>query len=126
MDRGRPGPDRQHPRYTVDAFVRVLGSDAGREFVFRVRDLSQGGLFLYTKVGHLYPFKEGTALTIELFDFDQAVEFRAVIVRIVQSDSSEAERFPLGFGVKIVEIDEGNRNRLELLLERAKKGEPLY
>jgi c-di-GMP-binding flagellar brake protein YcgR len=126
MDRGRPGPDRQHPRFTVDAFVRVLGATGGREFVFRVRDLSQGGMFLYTKVGHLYPFHEGTALTIELFDYDQAVEFKAVIVRIVQAESSEAERFPLGFGVKIVEIDEANRVRLDALLERAKKGEPLY
>jgi hypothetical protein len=126
MDRGRPGPDRQHPRYAVDAFVRVLGHGGEREFVFRVRDLSEGGLFLYTRVGHLYPFKEGTALTIELYDFDQAVELRAVIVRIVQSDSSEAERFPLGFGVKIVELDEANRERLAKLIDRAKTGEPLY
>jgi len=126
MDRGRPGPDRQHPRFTVDAFVRVLGTEGGREFVFRVRDLSEGGLFLYTRVGHLYPFHEGTALTIQLFDYDQSVELRAVVVRIVQSDSAEAERFPLGFGVKVVEIDEANRTRLAALIERAKKGEPLY
>ncbi len=126
MDRGRTGPnkDRQHPRVTVDAFVRVLGGE--REFVFRTRDLSQGGLFLYTRVGHLYPFKEGTALSIELYDYDQAVDFKAVVVRIVEPTSSEAERFPAGFGIKIVEIDEGKRQRLEGVIARGQPGEPLY
>jgi c-di-GMP-binding flagellar brake protein YcgR len=126
MDRGRSGPnkDRQHPRVTVDAFVRVLGGE--REYVFRTRDLSQGGLFLYTRVGHLYPFKEGTALSIELYDYDQAVDFKAVVVRIVEPTSSEAERFPAGFGIKIVEIDEDNRKRLDELIARAQRGEALY
>src|SRR5436189_3097925 len=124
MDRGRPGPDRQHPRVTVDAFVRVLGGQ--REFVFRTRDLSQGGLFLFTRVGHLYPFQEGTALHIELYDYDQAVDFRAVVVRIVSNGSPEGERFPAGFGIKIVEIDEGNRKRLDELIARAQRGEALY
>lgn len=126
MDRGRPGPDRQHPRVTVDAFVRILGPDDDREFVFRIRDLSAGGLFLYTRVGHLYPFKDGTALSIELFDYDHAVEFRAVIVRVVEPGSGEAERFPSGFGVKIVEIDAENRTRYDALIQRAQKGDPLY
>jgi hypothetical protein len=120
----RGGPDRQHPRVTVDAFVRVLGGE--REFVFRTRDLSEGGLFLYTRVGHLYPFYVGAALQIELYDYDQSVEFRAVVVRIVDNTGPEAERFPLGFGIKIVEIDEVNRTRLAQLIERAKKGEALY
>jgi hypothetical protein len=129
MDRGRGGPDRQHPRVAVDAFVRVLGggdANGEREFVFRVRDLSQGGLFLYTRVGHLYPFKQGTPLSIVLYDFDHAVEFRATIVRVVEPGSPEAERFPAGFGIKIIEIDEANRVRLETLIARAQAGDPLY
>jgi c-di-GMP-binding flagellar brake protein YcgR len=126
MDRGRPGPgtDRKHPRVTVDAFVKVLGVE--REFVFRTRDLSQGGLFLYTRVGHLYPFTQGTPLSIQLYDFDQAVEFRAVVVRVVEPNSSEAERYPSGFGIRIVEIDELNRVRLETLIHRLQRGEELY
>ena len=120
----RGGPDRQHPRVTVDAFVRVLGGE--REYVFRTRDLSEGGLFLYTRVGHLYPFYVGSALDVELYDYDQSVEFRAVVVRIVDPGGSEAERFPAGFGVKIVAIDEQNRARLAELIDRAKKGEALY
>jgi PilZ domain len=123
-DRARGGPDRQHPRVTVDAFVRIMGGE--REYVFRTRDLSEGGLFLYTRVGHLYPFFVGAALQIELYDYDQSVEFRAVVVRIVESGSSEAERFPSGFGVRIVEIDEQNKVRLGELITRAQRGEALY
>lgn len=127
VDRSRGGPDRQYPRVAIDAFVRVLGPDPeGREYVFRTRDLSFGGLFLYTRVGHLYPFRVGAPLGVELWDFDRAVEFKAVIVRIVEPGSAEAERFPMGFGVKIVEIDHDNRQRLEELLKRAAAGEDPY
>jgi hypothetical protein len=123
----RNGPDRQFPRVAVDAFVRVLGPEfGGREYVFRTRDLSQGGLFLYTRVGHLYPFRVGAALSVELYDFDRAVDFRAVVVRVVEPGGPEAERFPMGFGVKIVEIDDANRKRLEELLARAAAGEDPY
>ena len=117
---------RQHPRVAVDAFVRILGPTAEREYVFRTRDLSMGGLFLYTRVGHLYPFYIGAPLMIELYDYDHAVEFRASVVRIVQSGTPEAERFPSGFGIKIVEIDDENRARLVSLIERAQKGDPIY
>lgn len=127
MDRGRPGPDREHPRVTVDAFVRIVkGAGGDREYVFRVRDLSHGGLFLYTRVGHLYPFTVGTPLSIELFDFDNAIAFRAVIVRVVDPGSTEAERYPSGFGVKIVEVDEQNRDRLAALITRLQRGEQPY
>jgi len=119
---------RRHPRVNLDAFVRVLGAGpaADREYVFRVRDLSMGGLFLYTRVGHLYPVYVGAPLVIELYDYDHAVEFRASVVRIVQPGSPEAERFPAGFGVKIAEIDDENRARLNSLIDRAKTGDPIY
>jgi hypothetical protein len=123
----RPKGDRQYPRVALDAFVRVLGaSDGEREYVFRTRDLSQGGLFLYTRVGHLYPFQVGSALVVQLFDFDRSVEFRCVVVRVVEPGSPEAERFPMGFGVRIVEINDANRERLKQLLERAAAGEDPY
>ena|SRR5579859_6570476 len=125
---------RKHPRVAVDAFVKILkkapspdsGPVSDREYVFRTRDLSEGGLFLYTRVGHMYPFYVGAALVIELYDFDHAVEFKAMIVRIVQPGSPESERFPSGFGVKIVEIDDANRARLVSLIDRAQKGDPIY
>src|SRR5262245_55152200 len=124
---GRGGNDRQFPRVVVDAFVRVLGTEGGeREYVFRTRDLSLGGLFLYTRVGHLYPFKVGSALSIELYDFDRAVDFKAVVVRVVEPGSPEAERFPMGFGIKIVELDDKNQARLNELLKRAAAGQDPY
>ena len=66
------------------------------------------------------------ALSVELYDFDRAVDFKAVVVRVVEPGSPEAERFPMGFGVKIIEIDDGNRARLEELLKRAASGEDPY
>jgi hypothetical protein len=120
----KPQQQRAHPRVSVDAFVRVLGAE--REFVFRTRDLSQGGLFLFTRVGHLYPFFVGSALHVELYDYDKAVEFKAVVVRIVEEGTGEAEQFPAGFGVKIVEIDDANRGRLDELIARAQSGGPIY
>jgi hypothetical protein len=48
------------------------------------------------------------------------------VVRIVQTGGPEAERFPAGFGLRIVEIDEGNRTRLETLIARLQRGEALY
>src|SRR5262245_51606977 len=123
-DGGQDG--RQHPRVTVDAFVRILGPASDREYVFRTRDLSIGGLFLYTRISHMYPFQVGSALMIELYDYDHAVEFKAMVVRIVEPGSPEAERFPSGFGVKIAEIDDANRERLVSLIARAQKGDPIY
>ncbi len=41
--------NRGAERVAVDAFVEVHGAD-GQELVFRTRDLSERGLFLYTRV----------------------------------------------------------------------------
>jgi hypothetical protein len=126
MSADRGHDHRTYPRVSVDAFVRVMSAGEANEYVFRTRDLSMGGLFLYTRVGHLYPFYVGAPLLIELYDFDHAVEFKAVVVRIVQPGTPEAERFPSGFGIKIVEIDDANRHGLVSLIERAQKGDPIY
>ena len=116
--------ERAHQRVAVDAFVRVVGES--REYVFRTRDLSEGGLFLFTRVGHLYPFYVGSELSVELYDFDQAVTFKAKVVRIVERESDEAERYPLGFAVQIEGIDDKNRVRLASVIARARSGDPLY
>jgi len=115
---------RQHERVAVDAFVKVAGNK--REYVFRTRDLSRAGLFLYTRVGHLYPFSVGSELDIELYDYDGAVELRAVVVRVVQPGSPEAARYPLGFGVRIIRVSEADMARLDDLMARAARGEDPY
>src|SRR5439155_899813 len=73
----------------------------------------KGGLFLYTRVGHLYQRKVGSALSVEVYDLDRAVDFTAVVVRVVEQGSPDAERFPAGLGVRIVEVEDGNRTRPE-------------
>jgi len=117
--------NRETSRIKVDAFVKVSGGN-DREYVFRTRDLSDGGLFLYTKVTHIYPIKVGSRLTLELYDYDDYIACTVAVVRVVEPDSSESEDYPTGFGVKISDIDETNRSRLETMLKRLDDGVAPY
>jgi len=110
---------RAAPRVTVDAFVKV--GDGGKEYVFRTRDLSKSGLFLYTKISHAYPLKVGSTVELELYDHDQSVACRCVVVRVVESGSEEAQSYPTGFGLRIVDIDDANRGRLDTMIDRVKR-----
>ena len=94
--------ERTAERVRVDAFVKVLGAN-GQELVFRTRDLSETGLFLYTKVARMYAIKVGSTLQLELYDFDQHVTCQVVVVRVVEAGSAESAEFPTGFGVKITQ-----------------------
>jgi hypothetical protein len=114
--------ERSAERVRVDAFVKVHGAD-GQELVFRTRDLSEHGLFLYTKVARAYPFKVGSTLELELYDFDEAVLCKVVVVRIVESGTTESASYPTGFGVRIVECGDDARVRLDHMIGRIKAGE---
>jgi hypothetical protein len=116
-DRDNPNT-RTAERVKVDAFVKVSGAE--REFVFRTRDLSRTGLFLYTKVGHIYPFKVGSSLTLELYDYDCFVSCEVVVVRVVEPGSAEADRYPTGFGVRILDISDADQANLDTMIERAR------
>jgi hypothetical protein len=120
-----PTGTRASPRVTLDAFVKVRGSGE-REYVFRTRDLSDGGLFLYTRVGHAYPFRVGTTLDLELYDYDKYIQCEVLIVRVVEPGSAESDHYPTGFGVKIVSIPGEDRERLTEMIERAKEDKDLY
>jgi hypothetical protein len=113
---------RAAERVRVDAFVKVHGAD-GQELVFRTRDLSLQGLFLYTKVARAYPFKVGSTLQLELYDYDQTVTCKVVVVRVVEPGSTESESAPTGFGVRIVDLGEPSRTTLSAMIERIKSGE---
>ena len=115
---------REQPRVSIDAFVKVAAED--REYVFRTRDVSLTGFFLFTRVGHIYPFKVGATLRVELYDYDQFVECKAVIVRVVRETTPEAEKYPLGFGLRIVEMTPDAKTRLDGMIARAQKGQPPY
>jgi hypothetical protein len=118
------GGQRSEPRVAVDAFVKISGSD--KEYVFRTRDLSRSGLFLYTKVGHIYPFRVGSTLQLELYDYDQFLTCKVVVVRVVQPGSAESGKYPTGFGVRIVEMDDKSRARLTAMIERVQKDGAAY
>lgn len=127
MSTTSPSPEnnRENERVKVDAFVKVNGGNA-REYVFRTRDLSEGGLFLYTKVTHIYPIKIGSKLTLELYDFDEYISCTVVVARVVEAGSEEAEQYPTGFGVQIADISEQNRERLTAMLARLGEGKAPY
>ena len=113
---------RGSERVAVDAFVKVSGAD-GQELVFRTRDLSEHGLFLYTKVARAYPIKVGSTLALELYDFDQHVACTVVVVRVVEPGSAESDKFPTGFGVRITACDDTARAALTAMIARVKSGE---
>lgn len=114
--------ERAAERVRVDAFVKVHDSD-GQELVFRTRDLSEHGVFLYTKVARAYPFKVGSTLQLELYDYDQHVTCKVVVVRIVEPSSAEAETAPTGFGVRIIELTDEGRALIANMIARVKSGE---
>jgi len=117
---------RDAERVKVEAFVKVSGEGRSQEFVLRTRDLSVNGLFLFTRVAHIYPFKLGSTLQLELYDYDDFLSCKVVVVRVVEPGSPEADRYPTGFGVRIIECDQNNRTRLAAMIERAKNAGALY
>ena len=104
---------RSVERVRIDAFVKI--QDDGQEHVFRTRDLSEQGLFLYTPVTQAYPIKVGSTLSLEIGE----ATCKAVVVRIVEPNTAEAEAFPTGFGVRIVELSDEDRQQLRALIESA-------
>jgi hypothetical protein len=117
--------ERSAERVRVDAFVKVHG-DAGQELVFRTRDLSEQGLFLYTKVARAYPFKVGSTLSLDLYDHDDQVSCKCVVARVVEPGSDESATYPTGFGVRIVDSSDEARATLKAMIERIKTQGDVY
>ena len=92
---------RSDPRLAVDAFVKLKTGGTETEYVFRTRDLSRNGFFLYTRVPHTYPLTIGASVTLELYDYDSSITCRCVVARVVTEGSAESSTYPVGFGLKI-------------------------
>ena len=117
--------ERSAERVRVDAFVKIHG-EAGQDLVFRTRDLSEHGLFLYTKVVRAYPFKVGSTLELELYDHDGQVTCKCVVARVVEPGSTESEKYPSGFGVRIVDCADDARAALRAMIGRIKSQGDVY
>jgi hypothetical protein len=117
--------ERSAERVRVDAFVKVHG-DAGQELVFRTRDLSEHGLFLYTKVARAYPFKVGSTLDLELYDHDGQVTCKCVVARVVEPGSAESATYPSGFGLRIIDCSDDARAALRTMIERIRSQGDIY
>jgi hypothetical protein len=117
--------ERSAERVRVDAFVKVHG-EGGQELVFRTRDLSEHGLFLYTKVARAYPFKVGSTLELDLYDHDDQVTCKCVVARVVEPGTDESSTYPSGFGLRIVDCDEKARAALRSMIERVKNQGDVY
>jgi hypothetical protein len=106
-------------RVRIDAVVKIAGEGATptdeKELVLRTRDLSEQGLFLYTAVAQAYPIRVGSTLELELL-VDPPVTCKVVVVRVVEPGSAEAESFPTGFGVRIVELEPDARANMRALI----------
>ena len=58
-----------------------------------------------------------------MYDFDSHVTCKGVVVRVVEPQSVESEKFPTGFGVRIMQCDDTGRAALKKMIDRAKTGD---
>ena len=65
------------------------------------------------------------ASRLELYDYNEYV-CRVVVARVVAAGSTESESYPVGFGVRIVDINDSDRAKLKGILARASERGSLY
>jgi c-di-GMP-binding flagellar brake protein YcgR len=112
-----PGQDkRAHPRLSAPVRAFVLSPD-GRRAEYPVRDLSAGGLFIFTTVTSV---KVGDRLRLELspLDRDLPVQLDAQVARLVPP---EPER-PGGLGLYFVDVLPAAQTALKALLHHLLHG----
>ena len=68
----------------------------------------------------------GSTLQLELYDYDEFVTCKVVVVRVVEPGSAEADRYPTGFGVRIIHCDDQSRTHLEAMIKRIIEHGALY
>lgn len=109
---------RAHARIAVPVSARLV--DGSRELELAVRDISRGGIFLYTKNP---PGKVGKVVTLKLAITAglKPVVISAEITRIVM-DTAERGGGVLGMGLQFVRLNEERERQLIDLLDRAMLG----
>lgn len=109
---------RSHARVAVAVNARLVVR--GEEIEFSVRDVSQGGIFLYTKnppgrVGDVFLLK--LALTAGI----KTAMVRAEIVRVVMDTDDRSDEI-LGIGLHYVDVTAEQEQALTDMLDRAMLG----
>ncbi len=109
---------RTAERVSIDSMVLVRSVAADR--VFRTRDVSTTGCFIFTKVTNGAPFEVGQAVELQLTGSldgrGVSIRCQGAIARAVEPGSAEAQAFPTGLGVRITSCDAADRVQLERLL----------
>jgi len=113
---------RRAARVTVDSMVLVRSVSTDR--VFRTRDLSVTGAFIFTKFtshpGGGNAFEVGQTVELQLTGSldgrPVSVRCTGEIARAVEPGTNEASAFPTGLGGRITSCDPANRDQLERLL----------
>lgn len=109
---------RNAERVTLDAMVLVRSVVTDR--VFRTRDVSATGCFIFTKVTTGAPFEVGQAVELQLTGNldgrNVAIRCQGEIARAVEPGTAEADAFPTGLGVRITSCAASDRAQLERLV----------
>jgi c-di-GMP-binding flagellar brake protein YcgR len=107
--------NRAHPRIAAPVRARVVTGDRRTELP--VRDISLGGIFVFTPE-QLFPIGEQMLLEIGLPDDRPEVTLTAEVVRTVLGEKGEV----LGVGMHFVEVTSEQRAKLGAMLERLLEG----
>lgn len=104
----------------ISAAVAAQVSDGEGWYELPVRDISQGGIFLFTPT---MPAEVGDLLTLRLGlpEGEPLVTLEAEIVRSVAAPKEEGEGL-LGIGLQFVDLTNDERAKLDELLDRVKLG----
>ncbi|MEZ4369096.1 MAG: hypothetical protein R2939_22855 [Kofleriaceae bacterium] len=108
---------RAAERYALDSIAIVRGVGAQ---VFKLRDLSELGVFMWSSTRPLFDLRLGRTFDVDLFTHDESMRCHAVIVRLVEPGTREAFRHPHGFAARLIYGDQ-TRPRIRELVRDARR-----
>lgn len=112
-------PPRAAERFRLDSIAIVRGSGGQ---VFRTRDLSELGVFLFSRSAPLFPLVPGHTFDLDVFGRTLAVRCRAVIARIAVPGGREEASHPHGFAARLLYGDHARPRILDLVREVRRAG----
>ncbi|MEZ4364878.1 MAG: PilZ domain-containing protein [Kofleriaceae bacterium] len=105
---------RAAARVELDSPVMIRRGDD--DLLYRSRDLSATGLFLWSPHGDVRTAAVGEQLELLVHAMARPVRCRGEVARVVEPGSPEWASYPTGMGVRIVACAEADRAALDALL----------